>query len=179
MFDGVTPAGPCAFYPMNDSWTDEPYAPGAVLIGDAAGWNDPIIGQGLAVALRDVRVVTDILRAGPDWSPAPHSRPTGRSGASGCAGCGSPRRSRPTWPPRSAGRCRAPPGLQPGLEQRPGARGHPAHAAARPGWRAGRGVRAAEHRAHPGDGGMTAVRTLGRHPAVSAPARAGTSRAPG
>jgi 2-polyprenyl-6-methoxyphenol hydroxylase-like FAD-dependent oxidoreductase len=70
MFADTTAAGPCTFHPMNDSWTDEPSAPGAVLIGDAAGWNDPIIGQGLAVALRDVRVVTDILRAGPDWSPA-------------------------------------------------------------------------------------------------------------
>lgn len=70
MFADARPVGPCAFYPMNDSWIDEPYAPGAVLIGDAAGWNDPIIGQGLAVAMRDVRVVTDILRADPDWSPA-------------------------------------------------------------------------------------------------------------
>ncbi len=70
MFASARPAGPCAFYPMNDSWTDEPCAPGAVLIGDAAGWNDPIIGQGLSISLRDVRIVTDILRAGPDWSAA-------------------------------------------------------------------------------------------------------------
>lgn len=32
-----------------------------VLIGDAAGYNDPIAGQGLAIALRDVRVVRDVL----------------------------------------------------------------------------------------------------------------------
>jgi len=70
MFSAVHPVGPCAFYPMNDSWTDQPYAPGAVLIGDAAGWNDPIIGQGLAIAMRDVRTVTDILRGGSDWSTA-------------------------------------------------------------------------------------------------------------
>ncbi|HEX4103270.1 MAG TPA: FAD-dependent oxidoreductase [Pseudonocardiaceae bacterium] len=68
MFRAANPAGPCAFYPMNDTWTEQPYAPGVVLIGDAAGWNDPIIGQGLSIALRDVRMVTDVLRAGSDWS---------------------------------------------------------------------------------------------------------------
>jgi 2-polyprenyl-6-methoxyphenol hydroxylase-like FAD-dependent oxidoreductase len=69
MFAAARPAGPCAFYPMNDSWTDgPPCAPGVVLIGDAAGWNDPIIGQGLSIALRDVHLVADIVRAGPDRS---------------------------------------------------------------------------------------------------------------
>ena len=32
-----------------------------LLIGDAGGYNDPIAGQGLAIALRDVRVVRDLL----------------------------------------------------------------------------------------------------------------------
>lgn len=41
-----------------------------VLLGDAAGWNDPIIGQGLSIALRDVRMVSEILRSSVDWSPA-------------------------------------------------------------------------------------------------------------
>jgi 2-polyprenyl-6-methoxyphenol hydroxylase-like FAD-dependent oxidoreductase len=68
IFRAARPAGPCAFYPMNDTWTDGPYAPGVVLIGDAAGWNDPIIGQGLSVALRDVRLVADVVRAGRDRS---------------------------------------------------------------------------------------------------------------
>ena len=63
------PAGPATFYPWNDSWTDTPSAPGVVLIGDAAGWNDPIIGQGLGIALRDARMVADVLGAGDDWSP--------------------------------------------------------------------------------------------------------------
>jgi 2-polyprenyl-6-methoxyphenol hydroxylase-like FAD-dependent oxidoreductase len=70
MFGAARPVGPCAFYPMNDSWTETPYAPGAVLVGDAAGWNDPIIGQGLSIALRDVRIVSEILCSGSDWSPA-------------------------------------------------------------------------------------------------------------
>jgi 2-polyprenyl-6-methoxyphenol hydroxylase-like FAD-dependent oxidoreductase len=68
VFRAARPAGPCAFYPMNDTWTAAPYAPGVVLIGDAAGWNDPIIGQGLSIALRDVRLVAEIVRAGPDRS---------------------------------------------------------------------------------------------------------------
>jgi 2-polyprenyl-6-methoxyphenol hydroxylase-like FAD-dependent oxidoreductase len=64
------PAGPCATYPMNDSWSDTPLADGVVLIGDAAGWNDPIIGQGLSIAMRDVRIVAEILLAGSKWSSA-------------------------------------------------------------------------------------------------------------
>jgi 2-polyprenyl-6-methoxyphenol hydroxylase-like FAD-dependent oxidoreductase len=66
----AAPAGPATFYPWNDSWTDTPCAPGVVLIGDAAGWNDPIIGQGLSIALRDARMVADLLRLGDDWTPA-------------------------------------------------------------------------------------------------------------
>ncbi len=66
----ATPAGPAKFYPWNDSWTDTLCAPGVVLIGDAAGWNDPVIGQGLSIALRDARAVADVLRGGEDWTPA-------------------------------------------------------------------------------------------------------------
>ena len=65
-----TPCGPLLSYFNNDSWTDEPFAPGVVLIGDAAGWNDPIIGLGLSISYRDVRIVSDILKASDDWSPA-------------------------------------------------------------------------------------------------------------
>jgi 2-polyprenyl-6-methoxyphenol hydroxylase-like FAD-dependent oxidoreductase len=69
MFAGARPAGPCVFYPMDDSWTPRPYAPGVVLIGDAAGWNDPIIGQGLSISMRDARIVADILRTTNEWGP--------------------------------------------------------------------------------------------------------------
>jgi menaquinone-9 beta-reductase len=65
-----TPAGPVLAYFNNDSWTDEPFAEGVVLVGDAAGWNDPIIGLGLSITYRDVRLVTDLLKASDDWSPA-------------------------------------------------------------------------------------------------------------
>ena len=62
------PAGPCASFPMNDSWTEGPVAEGLALIGDAAGYSDPHLGQGLSVALRDVRVLSDLLLDGKDWS---------------------------------------------------------------------------------------------------------------
>ncbi|HUP87575.1 MAG TPA: NAD(P)/FAD-dependent oxidoreductase [Acidimicrobiales bacterium] len=63
------PAGPAGGAPMTDSWTTEaPVIPGAVLIGDAAGWNDPIIGQGLSIALRDARTVADVLSESENWS---------------------------------------------------------------------------------------------------------------
>jgi 2-polyprenyl-6-methoxyphenol hydroxylase-like FAD-dependent oxidoreductase len=62
------PAGPCNSYPNEDTWTDTPYADGVVLIGDAAGSNDPIIGQGLSITLRDVRQVRDALLGTRDWS---------------------------------------------------------------------------------------------------------------
>ncbi|MEQ8559108.1 MAG: FAD-dependent monooxygenase [Henriciella sp.] len=61
-----TPAGPLFSYFNNDSWTDEPYADGCVLIGDAAGWNDPINGLGLSITYRDVRIVSDILKETPE-----------------------------------------------------------------------------------------------------------------
>jgi 2-polyprenyl-6-methoxyphenol hydroxylase-like FAD-dependent oxidoreductase len=71
--DGIVnarPAGPCAAYPMNDAWTDCPVADGLALIGDAAGYSDPHFGQGLSVAARDVRIVSELLLASNDWSPA-------------------------------------------------------------------------------------------------------------
>jgi 2-polyprenyl-6-methoxyphenol hydroxylase-like FAD-dependent oxidoreductase len=67
---GATPIGPCATYANEDAWVDVPVADGAVLLGDAAGWNDPITGQGLAITLRDVRIVSELLASTEDWSPA-------------------------------------------------------------------------------------------------------------
>ena len=63
-----TPAGPCFVYPNHDTWIDAPFAPGVVLIGDAAGRNDPITGQGLSISHRDVRIVTELLNGSDDWS---------------------------------------------------------------------------------------------------------------
>jgi 2-polyprenyl-6-methoxyphenol hydroxylase-like FAD-dependent oxidoreductase len=60
-FRAARPAGPCRSYANQDSWIDEPFAAGVVLVGDAAGYNDPISGQGLSITLRDVRIVRDLL----------------------------------------------------------------------------------------------------------------------
>jgi 2-polyprenyl-6-methoxyphenol hydroxylase-like FAD-dependent oxidoreductase len=62
------PIGPCLVYPNNDTWIDRPYAEGVVLIGDAAGRNDPITGQGLSITHRDVRIVRDILLGDRNWT---------------------------------------------------------------------------------------------------------------
>ncbi|MDT7571145.1 MAG: hypothetical protein QOE05_1319 [Actinomycetota bacterium] len=67
---GARPISPCASYPMEDTWSERPYAPGVVLVGDAAGWNDPIIGQGLTIAVRDARLVAEAMLGADDWSPA-------------------------------------------------------------------------------------------------------------
>ena len=40
---------------------DAPYVDGVVLIGDAAGHNDPIIGQGLSIADAYARIVRDLV----------------------------------------------------------------------------------------------------------------------
>jgi 2-polyprenyl-6-methoxyphenol hydroxylase-like FAD-dependent oxidoreductase len=63
------PAGPCNSYPNEDTWTDRLAEQGLVLIGDAAGSNDPIIGQGLSITLRDVHMVRDALLGEREWSP--------------------------------------------------------------------------------------------------------------
>jgi 2-polyprenyl-6-methoxyphenol hydroxylase-like FAD-dependent oxidoreductase len=64
------PIGPCASFPMTDSWTENPVLEGVLLLGDAAGWSKPVTGMGLSNAPRDARVATDLLLAGTDWRPA-------------------------------------------------------------------------------------------------------------
>jgi 2-polyprenyl-6-methoxyphenol hydroxylase-like FAD-dependent oxidoreductase len=56
--------GPFNSFSNEDRWVEDPTAAGVVLIGDAAGHNDPITGQGLSIALRDVRLVSEIILAG-------------------------------------------------------------------------------------------------------------------
>lgn len=68
-----TPVSPHATYANEDAWIDEPFAPGVVFIGDAAGWNDPINGQGLSITLRDVRITSEILGSTNEWGPSAFS----------------------------------------------------------------------------------------------------------
>ena len=60
-FANCRPAGPVHTFANQDCWAETPVAPGVVLVGDAAGFNDPLGGQGLAIALRDVRLVSELL----------------------------------------------------------------------------------------------------------------------
>jgi 2-polyprenyl-6-methoxyphenol hydroxylase-like FAD-dependent oxidoreductase len=71
----ATPVGPFNSYSNEDHWIDDPTCPGVVLIGDAAGHNDPILGQGLSIALRDVRLVNEILREAKAAGRTPDFRP--------------------------------------------------------------------------------------------------------
>ena len=76
-----TPLGPCATFGGEDTWVDVPFVEGAVLIGDAAGYNDPLIGQGLSLAMRDTRVLSEILLSAERWSPQcllPYAEERGR-----------------------------------------------------------------------------------------------------
>lgn len=63
-------AGPCHTIPNHSTWTDSPVAPGIVLLGDAAGYNDPIIGQGLSISMRDIRVVSELMLGSERWDEA-------------------------------------------------------------------------------------------------------------
>jgi 2-polyprenyl-6-methoxyphenol hydroxylase-like FAD-dependent oxidoreductase len=63
------PAGPCGSFIADDSWTSQPFVEGVVLMGDTAGWSNPVTGQGLAIALRDARIITDLfLEARGAWN---------------------------------------------------------------------------------------------------------------
>ncbi len=66
----ASPVSHCYSYPNEDTWTDSPAVEGIVLIGDAAGHNDPIIGQGLSITFRDVRLVSEALAATNAWNAA-------------------------------------------------------------------------------------------------------------
>lgn len=66
----ATPVSDCYSYPNEDTWTDEPFVDGLVLVGDAAGHNDPIIGQGLSITLRDVRIVSEAMLGSEAWESA-------------------------------------------------------------------------------------------------------------
>jgi 2-polyprenyl-6-methoxyphenol hydroxylase-like FAD-dependent oxidoreductase len=57
-------AGPCATFPGEDSRADSALGEGVALIGDAAGYENPLQGQGLSMALQDVCDLSEALLAG-------------------------------------------------------------------------------------------------------------------
>jgi 2-polyprenyl-6-methoxyphenol hydroxylase-like FAD-dependent oxidoreductase len=60
-WSSARPAGPCATFRGEDSRVLSPLAEGAVLIGDAAGYENPLQGQGLSMAMSDVHDVSQAL----------------------------------------------------------------------------------------------------------------------
>lgn len=78
---GAKPAGPVLAYFNHGADGGAPYAQGMALVGDAAAWSDPILGQGLSITYRDVRVVSDILRGSDDWSAPDLMAPYGEERA--------------------------------------------------------------------------------------------------
>jgi 2-polyprenyl-6-methoxyphenol hydroxylase-like FAD-dependent oxidoreductase len=63
-------AGPCATLSGEQTWCEQPCADGVVLVGDAGGYDDPVDGQGLSLAMRDVRQLSELLLGTGDWTVA-------------------------------------------------------------------------------------------------------------
>jgi menaquinone-9 beta-reductase len=66
----VESIGPLASFDVSESWVAHPYRDGVALLGDAAATSDPTFGQGMATALRSVRVLSDALLRSSDWDQA-------------------------------------------------------------------------------------------------------------
>ena len=64
--------GPLAAFDAGYTWVEHPYRQGVVLIGEAAAVSDPSFGQGMALTLRDARVLRDALLGDADWERAGH-----------------------------------------------------------------------------------------------------------
>lgn len=85
----AAPAGPCATFTAEDSRAPQPLAEGVVLIGDAAGYENPLQGQGLSMALQDVSDVRTALLSGQSWSTTELAEyTTGRAVRQGLANLG-------------------------------------------------------------------------------------------
>lgn len=63
--------GPVGFFPNANLVVDRPATTDVVLIGDAAGANDPCQGHGVSLAFHDVRVLRDMFASGMDWAEIP------------------------------------------------------------------------------------------------------------
>lgn len=69
-FEAAETIGPLASFDGTDTWVSHPYRNGVALIGDAAAASDPTYGCGLALSLRDARVLRDHLTADNEWQRA-------------------------------------------------------------------------------------------------------------
>lgn len=65
--------GPAGFFSNSETLATVTHGPSSVLIGDAAGSNDPSQGHGLSLVFRDIRDLTERLRETSDWSMVPEA----------------------------------------------------------------------------------------------------------
>ena len=70
VYEKASPAGPLATFEGRTSWVESAYRNGVALVGDAAANTDPTWGQGLSMAFRDARVLTEKLLGHDDWNAA-------------------------------------------------------------------------------------------------------------
>lgn len=70
VYEGATQGGPLATFDGYDSWVAHPYKNGVALVGDAAATSDQTWGQGIAIALRHARTLSEALLANDDWQAA-------------------------------------------------------------------------------------------------------------
>lgn len=63
--------GPVGFFPNANVVARYPLTRDVVLIGDAAGANDPCQGHGVSLAFHDVRVLRDMIDSGMAWDDLP------------------------------------------------------------------------------------------------------------
>ena len=70
VYANAVPAGPLATFEGRTTWAESAYANGVALVGDAAANTDPTWGQGLSMALRDARVLKELLLSQDDWDAA-------------------------------------------------------------------------------------------------------------
>lgn len=64
---------PLGFFPNSETIATVTHGPGAVLIGDAAGSNDPSQGHGLSLVFRDIRDLAERLANADDWGDVPEA----------------------------------------------------------------------------------------------------------
>jgi 2-polyprenyl-6-methoxyphenol hydroxylase-like FAD-dependent oxidoreductase len=62
---------PLGFFPNSETLATVTHGPTTVLIGDAAGSNDPSQGHGLSLIFRDIRDLAERLADADDWADVP------------------------------------------------------------------------------------------------------------
>ena len=70
VYENASPAGPLATFEGRTTYVESAYCHGVALVGDAAANTDPTWGQGLSMAFRDARLLTENLLAHDDWNEA-------------------------------------------------------------------------------------------------------------